>query len=121
MQGFVTTIAEDGEPALRIAEKCAFDLMLLDLGLPKVDGWTVLRELRSRSNVKPIIITARLADREKSVALHEVQLILLQNRLASMICYIASKATLKIPCPNLCQEHIQEHTQEHIHQLPREV
>ena len=32
-QGFTTTIAEDGEQALRIAQETTFDLMLLDLGL----------------------------------------------------------------------------------------
>lgn len=49
-----------------MAERGGFDLMLLDLGLPVVDGWTVLRELRSQGEVRPIIIvTARKDEQEK--------------------------------------------------------
>ncbi len=69
-QGFTTAIAEDGEQALRIAQENAFDLILLDLGLPVVDGWTVLRELRSQGEIHPIIIvTARKDDQDKAAAL----------------------------------------------------
>lgn len=70
-QGFTTRIAEDGEQALRIAQEDAFDLMLLDLGLPVVDGWTVLKELRNQGEQRPIIIvTACKDDRDKALALH---------------------------------------------------
>lgn len=69
-QGFTTAIAEDGEQALRIAQENSFDLMLLDLGLPVMDGWTVLKELRSQGERRPIIIvTARKDEREKALAL----------------------------------------------------
>ncbi len=64
--GFDTAIAEDGEQALQMADQPGFDLLLLDLGLPLIDGWTVLKELRSRGEMKPIIVvTARTEDYEK--------------------------------------------------------
>lgn len=70
-QGFTTTIAEDGEQALRMVQEHEFDLMLLDLGLPIVDGWTVLKKLRSQGETRPIIIvTARKDDQDKASALH---------------------------------------------------
>ncbi|MFQ4142599.1 response regulator transcription factor [Chlorogloeopsis sp. ULAP02] len=68
-QGYNTILAEDGQQALLLAQNTEFDLMLLDLGLPFVDGWTVLRELRSRGDIRPIIIvTARKDDRERMIA-----------------------------------------------------
>lgn len=58
--GHRTTVAEDGERALNLLQTIAFDGMVLDLGLPKVDGLTVLRELRTRQPALPVLIlTAR--------------------------------------------------------------
>lgn len=69
-QGFTTAIAEDGEQALQMTQEQTFDLILLDLGLPIVDGWTVLKELRDRGETHPIIIvTAHKDDRDKASAL----------------------------------------------------
>ena len=61
-QGYATTAAADGEAALYLAETGEFDLMLLDLGLPRLDGLGVLAELR-RSEVRlpVIVLTARSA------------------------------------------------------------
>jgi DNA-binding response OmpR family regulator len=68
--GFRTTIAEDGRQALTVTEQNRFDLILLDLGLPILDGWTVLREIRSRGEGQPIIIvTARKDANERESAL----------------------------------------------------
>jgi two-component system, OmpR family, copper resistance phosphate regulon response regulator CusR len=68
-QGYTTTIAEDGQQALLLAQNSEFDLMLLDLGLPLVDGWTILKELRRQGETLPIIIvTARKDDRERAIA-----------------------------------------------------
>jgi DNA-binding response OmpR family regulator len=59
-QGHATTSAADGESALHLARTGDFDLMLLDLGLPKVDGSDVLAELRREQVHMPIIVlTAR--------------------------------------------------------------
>jgi two-component system, OmpR family, copper resistance phosphate regulon response regulator CusR len=58
--GFVTTVAGDGDSALELARSRAFDLMVLDLGLPGRDGFTVLRLLREEQVRTPVIIlTAR--------------------------------------------------------------
>jgi two-component system, OmpR family, response regulator len=58
--GFVTTVAGDGDSALELARSGAFDLVVLDLGLPGRDGFTVLRLLREERVRTPVIIlTAR--------------------------------------------------------------
>ncbi len=58
--GFVTTIAEDGESASLMARDDDFDLLVLDLGLPRKDGTQVLREVRASGQRMPVIIlTAR--------------------------------------------------------------
>jgi len=61
-QGYATTAAADGEVALQLAETGEFDLLLLDLGLPRLDGLGVLAELRRRRVPLPVIVlTARSA------------------------------------------------------------
>jgi two-component system, OmpR family, copper resistance phosphate regulon response regulator CusR len=61
-QGYATTAAADGEAALYLAETGEFDLMLLDLGLPRLDGLGVLAELRRSQTPLPVIVlTARSA------------------------------------------------------------
>jgi DNA-binding response OmpR family regulator len=58
--GFVTSIAEDGERASLMARDDDFDLLVLDLGLPRKDGTQVLREVRAAGQQMPVIIlTAR--------------------------------------------------------------
>ncbi|GAA2410480.1 response regulator transcription factor [Streptomyces glaucosporus] len=58
--GFTTTIARDGDTAYDYARTGGFDLVLLDIGLPGRDGFTVLRELReARVTVPVIVLTAR--------------------------------------------------------------
>ena len=58
--GYSTKVAPDGESARRLAGDRDFDLVILDLGLPDIDGLTVLRELRHRGIRLPVIIlTAR--------------------------------------------------------------
>ena len=58
--GYATLAAGDGEQGLQLALRGAYDLLLLDLALPKRDGLSVLEELRgSRPTVPVIILTAR--------------------------------------------------------------
>ena len=56
-----TIEAKDGEEAIEIFEqnKNKISLILLDVMMPKVDGWTVLREIRKDSKVPVIMLTAR--------------------------------------------------------------
>jgi DNA-binding response OmpR family regulator len=59
-QGYTTTIVTDGDEALQMGRSGLFDLVLLDLGLPKRDGFTVLRAMRESGDRTPVIIlTAR--------------------------------------------------------------
>ena len=58
--GYSTKVAPDGESGRRLADDTDFDLVILDLGLPDIDGLTVLRELRDGGLRLPVIIlTAR--------------------------------------------------------------
>lgn len=58
--GFVTTVVSDGETAYQEGVSGAYDLLLLDIGLPRVDGFTVLRRLREARVTMPVVIlTAR--------------------------------------------------------------
>lgn len=58
--GFTTTLVADGESALQYALTGGFDLVILDIGLPIRDGFTVLRTLREAQVSTPVIIlTAR--------------------------------------------------------------
>ncbi|WP_030622503.1 response regulator transcription factor [Streptomyces sclerotialus] len=58
--GFTTTVVGDGDEAYEYALTGGFDLMVLDIGLPGRDGFTVLRQLREdRVTVPVIVLTAR--------------------------------------------------------------
>ena len=57
--GFDTVVANDGEQAVDYATKYSPDLILLDIMLPKLDGWQVCREIRKTSDVPIIMLTAK--------------------------------------------------------------
>lgn len=61
---FKTAWCEMGNDALKSLNESDFDLVLLDIGLPDVSGFDVLREIRKTSEVPVIIITARDADED---------------------------------------------------------
>ena len=68
--GFVTTVVGDGETAYQEGATGNYDLMVLDIGLPRVDGFTVLRRLREARVVMPVVIlTARDSVRDKVAGL----------------------------------------------------
>jgi two-component system, OmpR family, alkaline phosphatase synthesis response regulator PhoP len=67
--GFAVTMAGNGADALTIARTKHPDLIVLDLGLPHVDGLDVTRTLRKRSNVPIIMLTARVDEGDKLVGL----------------------------------------------------
>jgi DNA-binding response OmpR family regulator len=59
-QGYAVDVAYDGEESLRLAEVNDYDLLILDLNLPKVDGMEVCRRLRdSGSSIGILMLTAR--------------------------------------------------------------
>lgn len=68
--GYAVDTAGDGRDGLFKAESAPYDAMVLDLMLPQMDGWTVLKELRKRSNKVPVLVlTARdaLPDRVRGL------------------------------------------------------
>jgi DNA-binding response OmpR family regulator len=59
LEGYETRIAADGEAALGAAADFVPDLVVLDLGLPKLDGMDVARRLRAADDVPILMLTAR--------------------------------------------------------------
>ena len=59
LEGYETRIAGDGEAALGAANDFVPDLVVLDLGLPKLDGMDVARRLRQSDDVPILMLTAR--------------------------------------------------------------
>ena len=57
--GFDTSTAYNGRQAVELAEKYNPDLILLDIMLPELDGWQVCREIRKKSEVPIIMLTAK--------------------------------------------------------------
>lgn len=67
--GFQVLSAGDGSAALERARSSKPDLIVLDLGLPQLDGLDVTRELRKASNVPIIMLTARSDESDKLIGL----------------------------------------------------
>ncbi len=69
-RGFEVVLAHDGRQALDQVKAEAPDLVLLDMDLPVMDGWTVARTLRSEANQTPIIaLTAHAMTGDRARAL----------------------------------------------------
>ncbi len=66
--GFNTTVAKDADEAINLTLSNHFDLLLLDLGLPKKDGLEVLEQLRGQGATLPIIILTARDDINDKVA-----------------------------------------------------
>ena len=70
LEGYAVEVAEDGETASRRATEAPFDLILLDIMLPRKDGFAVCRDLRRAGLKTPIImLTARAQEAEKVLGL----------------------------------------------------
>ena len=67
--GFRVSVAGSGPDALAAARARRPDLIVLDLGLPQIDGLDVTRTLRKHSNVPIIMLTARVEERDKLLGL----------------------------------------------------
>ena len=68
-EGFEVTVAADGNEALSVFERDSADLILLDLMLPGMSGTEVCRQVRQRSNVPVIMLTAKDSEIDKVVGL----------------------------------------------------
>src|ERR1700722_17944987 len=64
--GFVVDVADNGEEGLFLATECQYDLIILDVMLPKMDGWSVMTHLRHKGNKTPVLfLTAKDAVQER--------------------------------------------------------
>jgi two-component system, OmpR family, copper resistance phosphate regulon response regulator CusR len=66
--GYTTLAVGDGIDALSLARDDSFDLLVLDLGLPGLDGQEVLRRMRTRGEKMPVVILTARAGVEDTVA-----------------------------------------------------
>lgn len=64
-EGYAVDTAGDGEEGLRLAMSGDYDLILLDIMLPKLDGFEICRRVRTRSSVPIIFVTAREEEKDK--------------------------------------------------------
>jgi DNA-binding response OmpR family regulator len=67
--GMEVDVAYDGEEALKLARATAYDLIVLDVMLPKFDGLEVCQQVREYSNVPIIMVTAKGDDMDKIMGL----------------------------------------------------
>jgi two-component system, OmpR family, response regulator VicR len=68
-EGYQITVAEDGEQALREFASASYDLILLDLMLPKRSGLDILEQIRKESRVPILILSAKDGEVEKALGL----------------------------------------------------
>ena len=61
--------AYDGEEALEYARRCEYDLVLLDVMLPKLDGFQVCQQIREFSDMPIVMLTAKSEDMDKILGL----------------------------------------------------
>lgn len=64
-EGFIIEEAESGKQALKKIEDMDYSLILLDVMLPEIDGWTVCREIRKYYSTPIIMLTARSEEYDK--------------------------------------------------------
>ncbi len=69
VSGYDVIIAQDGEEALRLAGRAAPDIVLLDILLPILDGFQVLEQLRSRSDIPVVAFSAKPENAQRAMSL----------------------------------------------------
>jgi DNA-binding response OmpR family regulator len=62
--GFTTFLADNGEKAQSLGLTDEFDLLILDMGLPELEGFHVLQELRSRGKTLPVLVLTGRSERD---------------------------------------------------------
>lgn len=65
VDGFKVTICQDGQEGLKLALEEDYDLVILDVMLPGVNGFTICREIRRQKDVAVIMVTAKKEDLDK--------------------------------------------------------
>lgn len=69
IEGFRVSLAHNGEQALQVAMNVRLDAMVLDVMMPKMNGFDVLRKLRTQSNLPVLMLTARGEDVDSIIGL----------------------------------------------------
>lgn len=64
-EGFLCFEASNGEEAVKMCKENSYDLIVLDIMMPKIDGFTVAKEIRKKSNVPIIMLSARSEEYDK--------------------------------------------------------
>ena len=64
-QGYKCEVADDGEKGANLIEKNQYDLILLDIMLPKIDGYELLEYIKQISEIPTIFITAKSQTKDK--------------------------------------------------------
>jgi two-component system copper resistance phosphate regulon response regulator CusR len=69
--GYITDLARNGIDGLHLAQEDSYDLIILDVMMPEMDGWEVMKRLDKRANTPVLFLTARgeLEDRLKGLEL----------------------------------------------------
>jgi two-component system KDP operon response regulator KdpE len=67
-QDYVVVEAESGQPAIDVAQRDGADLIVLDLGLPDIDGLEVIRRVRAAGLAVPIVVLSSRDDEQAKVA-----------------------------------------------------
>jgi DNA-binding response OmpR family regulator len=67
--GYAVDVAADGEEGLYLAESSAYDLMVLDLMLPKLDGQSLLAQYRKKGHATPVLVLTARDEKENVVRL----------------------------------------------------
>ena len=65
--GYAVDVISDGESANNLLTYQEYDVIVLDLGLPKLDGFEVLKRLRARGSTTPVLILTALEDTQNRV------------------------------------------------------
>jgi two-component system, OmpR family, response regulator VicR len=68
-EGFEVEVAYDGEEAIAKARQAAFNLVILDIMLPKLDGFSVCKDIRTHSSVPILMLSAKEAEVDKVLGL----------------------------------------------------
>ena len=64
-EGFLCFEASNGEEAIKMCKENAYDLIVLDIMMPKIDGFTVAKEIRKKQSVPIIMLSARSEEYDK--------------------------------------------------------
>lgn len=71
-EGFLVTVAANGEEAIKALAEDTFDLVMLDIMMPKLDGFGVLEEMKVRNYSLPAIVLSNLSQSEDEKRAHDL-------------------------------------------------